>query len=144
MDEHEVEAALALDASWVSALRSGWMRLIELATWGDVRSVRLGATGRVRKRVLEAGERLKSLTAPRDWIPHPRERVKSALAAALNLRESLAALALAAREVDSGADAGAFAAALAGLQREIDAGLGALETRWAELLDSQYRETPGD
>jgi hypothetical protein len=144
MDERAVEAALSLDAAWVGRLRAAWLHLIDLATWGDVRCARLGASGRLRKRVLETGERLKSLAGPRDWIPHPRERVKSALAAALNLRESLAALAQAAREAEAGADAAAFAGAVADLQRAVDARLGTLETLWAELLDGQYREAPGD
>ncbi len=52
--------------------------LMEEAVWAEIRGARPGIGGRVRKRVLEAGERLRSLTASCDWIPRPRERLKNA------------------------------------------------------------------
>lgn len=139
MDSEAVKQALVIDPGWVSAARQAWLVLMELAVWGDVKSSRLGVTTRVRKRVLETGERLKSLGAERDWIPHPRERLKNALASALNLKDSLSELERAAGSLDGGADLVAFIAGL-GKLRDIVEEIAPLENQWAQLLDSQYRE----
>lgn len=135
MDERAVEKALALDAQWVEALRRSWLAVIEASVWGDVRGARPGAAGRMRKRVLEMGEHLRSLTASRDWIPRPRERLKSALASALSVEETLAALEHDAR-VLKGADIGRLEPALAHLGQLLGQRLPALKARWAELLDA--------
>lgn len=137
MDTAAVKQALAIDPEWGAAARQAWLAAMELAVWGDVRSSRLGATARLRKRVLEAGERLKSLVADRAWIPHPREQLKNALGSALNLRDCLAELDRAADSLDGGSDLEALRAALESLRRVI-AAIGPLENRWASLLDAQY------
>lgn len=139
MDNEAVRQALALDAAWTGQARQTWLTLMDLTVWGDLKSSRLGATARVRKRALEVGERLKSLSGDRGWIPHPREQLKNALAAALHLNDSLNELARAAGDLDNGADLGAFGANLAELRRLVR-NLAPLESRWAQLLDSQYRD----
>jgi len=139
MDEDAVRQALAFDPEWERAARAAWLGLMDLAVWGDLRSSRLGATTQIRKRALEIGEKFRSLAADRDWIPHPRERLKNALASALHVREGLNELERAAQALDGGVDRGAFGARLAELQQFADA-LAPFENRWAALLDAQYRE----
>ena len=138
MDPEAVKQALAIDPEWEAAARQAWLAAMELAVWGDLRSSRLGATARLRKRVLEAGERLKSLVADRAWIPHPREQLKNALGSALNLRDSLNELERAAGSIDGGGDLDAFRADLEALRQVIEK-IGPLENSWAHLLDAQYR-----
>lgn len=137
LDPAQVRAALALDPEWSAALQAQWRELIEIAVWGDLSTVRLGAAPRLRKRLLELGERLKSLTASRAWIPHPREQLKSALAAALGVRETLAAVAGALPELVPGADAARLAAIHQALCALLERNLPAYENAWAHLLDTQ-------
>lgn len=92
MKGRAAEEMLALDAQWIDALRCGWLELIKTTVWSELHGARPGAIGRLRKRALEIGERLRSLAAARDWIPRPRERLKSARACALGMDEGLAAL----------------------------------------------------
>lgn len=138
MDNEAIKQALVLDAEWKGRARQTWLILMDLAVWGNLSSSRLGIITRVRKRTLEVGEKLKSLTGDRNWIPHPREQLKNALASALHLNDSLNELARIAGELDNGADLGAFGANLAEL-RHLVQDLAPLEQRWAQLLDSQYR-----
>lgn len=137
LDADAVDRALACDAEWLAALRRDWLLLADLAVWGGVTSSRLGALSRLRKRIMELGERLASLGAPRGWIPQPRERVKSALATAIAARELLDQCAQALGELDTGAAHDALAAALQGLSRRARAPLDEQAGRWAELLDVQ-------
>lgn len=139
MDSEAVKQALTLAPAWARQARQAWLGLMDLAVWGDLGSARLGAVGRVRKRVLEVGEKLKSLAGDRDWIPHPREQLKNALASALHLRDSLDELARLAGDLDRGADLEALRSGLAELRRLVQE-LAPLEQRWAQLLDSQYRD----
>lgn len=138
MDSETVKQALVIDPGWVRSARQVWLALIELAVWGDLGSSSLGASPRVRKRVLEVGEKFRSLAADRAWIPHPREQVKNALACALGLKDSLSELERTATSLDRGADLDAFFEGLREL-RSLVAGIEPLEGRWAQLLDSQYR-----
>lgn len=140
MNEREVDVALALDREWLQALRVAWLELADCAVFGDVASSRLGATSKLRRRVLEVGERTRALGADRAWIPHPRERLKNALAAALTLRESLAELDRALGAVDRGDDSARLARQVEAFVVLVDRALPASENRWAALLDSQYRE----
>jgi hypothetical protein len=139
MDSETVKQALVIDPGWVRAARQGWLALIELAVWGDLSSSSLGTMLRVRKRALEVGEKFKSLAADRGWIPHPREQIKNALACALGLKDSLSELERTAASLDGGADLDAFFGGLRELRRLV-ASIEPLEGRWAQLLDSQYRE----
>lgn len=143
MDPDEVLAAVTLDRAWVAEARAAWLALMELAVFGDVKSSRLGAMTRVRKRALDVGERLRSLVAERAWIPHPREQLKNALACALNLRESLTQLAASAKDVDAGGEAQALQAAIQRLEALAER-LRPLENQWASLLDAQYRSAADD
>lgn len=135
MDARAADEALALDAQWVDALRRAWLALMEEAVWAEIRGARPGLTGRVRRRALEAGERLRSLTASRDWIPKPRERLKNALASALAVEEALMATAQDVRELH-GPGVARLERALAELRSILGERLPELKTRWAALLDT--------
>ena len=135
MDTAAVEEALALDERWVDTLRRAWLALLEAAVWGEIRGPRPGQSGRVRRRALEVGERLRSLTAGREWIPRPRERLKNALASALAAEEALAAIEQEAKELQ-GPDLSRFQDSLTHLRSVLDQRLPGLKTRWAELLDA--------
>ncbi len=137
LDAAQVDAALAPDPVWVAAIHAQWREMIDLAVWGDIALAQLGAAPRLRKRVLELGERLRSLTASRTWIPHPRERLKSALAAALGVREALDAVGGLLDGLSAGEDAARLRAAHEALRALIARELPARENAWAHLLDAQ-------
>jgi hypothetical protein len=135
LDSKEVARALALDPAWAAALRSQWSRLIEIAVFGDLKSQRLGALPRLRKKTLDCGEKLRSLLAPRDWIPQPREQLKNALASTLALEQSLADLETGAAELEGGADLEAYRAAISELATTARDELRVRSNEWASLLD---------
>ena len=137
LDAAQVSAALVLDSAWVATLQSQWQEMIKLAVWGELAMTRLGAAPRLRKRLLELGERLKSLCADRTWIPHPREQLKSALAAALGVRETLAAVETLLPELADSTDAARLQAVYRTLDTLVEQELPALENAWAQLLDGQ-------
>ncbi len=136
-DAAEVDAALDFDPAWIADLRSCWLQLMDAAVWDDPAMTRLGDAPRLRKRLLELGERLKSLIADRGWIPHPRERLKSALAAAAGARETLSAAENLLAGLAAGPGAERLHAALERLRQLVDGPLSARENSWARLLDAQ-------
>jgi hypothetical protein len=137
LDAGEVDAALQFATAWVETLQLQWQQLIATAVWGDVAMASIGAAPRLRKRALELGERLRSLTAPRAWIPHPRERLKSALAAALAVQETLQSLDALLPELSPAGDAAGLRAAVEALRATVEAELPARTAAWARMLDSQ-------
>lgn len=140
MDLNEVTQALALDQTWVAELRQCWLRLMEVCLFGDLKSSRLGAMPRLRKRLLDVGEKLRSLMGDREWIPRPREQVKNALGSSFNLKDSLLQLEKCAQDVNGGTDRAVFNSAMARFHTLLLPRLEGLENRWAALLDSQYRD----
>lgn len=136
LDEDATARALALDPAWCVRLRARWVALIDIAVFGGLSAGELGTLGKLRRKCLDLGERLRSLSAGRDWIPHPRERLKNALASALGVREALTEVLRLAALVQRGADRDTLRTALDALAREL-APLAALETQWANLLDAQ-------
>jgi hypothetical protein len=135
LDSQQVARALALDPDWATALRNQWSRLIEIAVFGDLKSQRLGALPRLRKKALDCGEKLRSMLATRDWIPQPREQLKNALASALALEQALADLEAGAAELDSGADLEAYRTAISVLATTAREELRVRSNEWASLLD---------
>jgi hypothetical protein len=133
IDPGETDAALALDDAWRASLRGAWARIADLAVFGDLRADAIGAVPRLRKRVLDLGERLRALTAARHWIPQPRERLKNALAAAIGARDALAEVRDQASGL-AGADAAALRAALDVLAGALEPVLGGQANHWAALL----------
>ncbi len=138
MDVEAILQAVTINRAWRDEIAAEWLALMDLAVWGEVKSSRLGAMNRVRRRVLEVGEKLHSLCAAREWIPHPREQLKNALGSSFSLKDSMAQLTKSAEDADGGADGQRFAEQLARLKCVIESQLPALENRWAEWLDTQY------
>lgn len=137
LDSTRVDAVLVFDPAWIAELRARWLALIETAVWDDPAMQRLGDAPRLRKRLLELGERLKGLTADRGWIPHPRERLKSALATAVGVRESLAAVEGLLAGLTAGAAADGLHEQFISLRTTVEAMLPDRENTWAALLDAQ-------
>lgn len=144
MDIDEVRLAVTLDPAWVAELRAQWTALMELAVWGEVKSSRMGAATRMRKRLLDVGEKLRSLAAGRDWIPHPREQVKNALGSSFSLKDALLQFERAAQDMDGGNDCAAFGERAVQLHQSLLIRLAELENIWAALLDSQYIDEDTD
>lgn len=136
-DPARVDAALVFDPAWIAELRARWLALVETAVWDDPAMQRLGDAPRLRKRLLELGERLKSLTADRGWIPHPRERLKSALATAAGVRESLAAVEGLLAGLAAGPAADGLREQFINLCAAVEVVLPDRENTWAAVLDAQ-------
>jgi hypothetical protein len=137
-EPQQMERAFAFDPQQVQALRQGWGRLMEALVWGDIRTTKLGALPRLRKRFLELGENLRSVVSDRSWIPHPRERVKGAMGACLNLRDTLNQVERGAQGLDGGADFPAFEQELLAFRQALLLLLEQHEPLWADMLEAQY------
>ncbi len=127
---------VALPAGLIAEMRTQWRVLIDTAVWGDLKSEQLGLLSRLRKRILELGERLKSLDADRAWIPKRRERIKNLLGSCLSARDALAQAERAAQGIGGGHDADALAQAFLGLRRIMTSELQKHENAWAEALQA--------
>jgi len=140
-DPELVAQSFAFDASVVADLRARWGALIDLCVWGDLKASKIGALPRLRKRVLEVGEHMRSLFSDRAWVPVARERVKGAMAASLNLRDGLLNLERSAVLVEGGVDFAAFEGAMLSFRRDLLAVMERHECRWGDLLEAQYDES---
>lgn len=136
LDAERVRRALELEDEWLAELRARWNALADVAVWGRLESAELGALPRLRRRMLELGEKLAALHASRAWIPRPREQLKSALAAALAAKEAQVRCEDASAAL-AGAGRAALDACLAALRRALEARIDAHAARWAKLLDAQ-------
>lgn len=143
MEPVEARTARDLDAAWIAGLRAAWLELIDLAVFGQITSPTLHVTGKVQKRTLELGERLRAFAQDRRWIPKPREQIKNALATAIALRETRDALRALEPALGAGPARDAFATALARFDATLETHLPRLERGWAAILDQPPRE-PAD
>ncbi len=139
-DPEQLEKSFAFDPAAVARLRATWTDLIVLVVWADLKSGTIGALPRLRKRVLEVGENLRSLLTDRRWIPHERERVKGAMAASLNLRNSLLQTDRAAKLISEGDEFASFETLYLGFRQQVLALIEQHEQQWAELLESLYHD----
>lgn len=137
-DPERVRASFAFDPDTVAALRREWLTLLDLAVFGDVRSKKIGAIDRLRKRLLESGEGLRSLTNDRSWIPLAREQIKGAMGASVKLRDVLLGLERAAQTVEQGEDFERFERTLLDYRQRLLKLIEHHETLWATLLEEQY------
>lgn len=144
MDAQEVAATVTLDPQWVASLRHDWNQVMDILLWGDVKSSRLGALSRTRKKALDLGEKIRSLVNSRAWIPHPREQLKNALGSSFNMRDALLQFERGAQDIDGGSELDRFNALVVQLHRNLLEPLEPLEANWARLLDSQLDETPDE
>ena len=143
-DPQQLERAFAFDPDTVRDLRERWARLITDAVWGELKTGTIGAVPRLRKRLLELGENLRSMLSDRAWIPHERERVKGAMAASLNLRDSLQQTDRAAKLLNGGADFEVFEADYLAFRKSLLAFIEHHEQIWGDLLESLYDDAPDD
>ena len=139
-DPKQLERSFAFDPEAVTELRENWSELIVAVVWNDLKSGTIGALPRLRKRILELGENLRSLLSDRRWIPHERERVKGAMAASLNLRDSLLQADRAAKLVSEGSDFQRFEARYLAFRQQLLAFIETHERIWADLLESLYSD----
>ena len=138
LDAREVDAAIVIDPAWAEEMRALWMQVMRLAVFGDLRTGRIGALGRFRRKVLDSGEKLRALLAARDWIPQPRERLKSSLACFIGCNESLALVEADAATLE-GTDGESLRVALAELRATANL-LTERANAWAALLDRPGEE----
>lgn len=139
-DQKQLAQSFMFDPDAVKRLREAWRELMDLSVWGDLHAGKIGAVARLRKRLLEVGENMRSFVASRDWIPHQREQLKSGLGSSVKLRDSLLSLERAAVSLESGEDFKGFEALLLGFRQELLTLMEKHEAQWAALLDSQYAE----
>ena len=139
-DPAAVQAAVHLDAGLCHRWRREWGLLMDLAVWGELRSTQIGLPGKLRKRALEFGERLRSYGSDRSWIPHPREQIKNALSTSLQTRESLEKVSEIAGQFSNGADIAAFRTVWEALSAALMADMAAREELLVRLLNQQYQE----
>ena len=143
-DEQLVRQSFDFDPEQIQDLRRRWIALLELGVWGDLKSQKIGAIPRLRKRLLETGENLRSVVNDRSWIPQVRERIKGAMAASLNLRDALLHLDRAAQVVDGGEDFADFERDILEFRHNLLAFMEKHEQQWGDLLESQYDEPVED
>ncbi|OBS10127.1 hypothetical protein [Acidihalobacter prosperus] len=139
-DPARVSASFDFDRDTLDGLRRDWLTLLDLSVFGAVKSSKIGAVDRLRRRLLEIGEGLRSLTNDRSWIPHPREQIKGAMGASVKLRDTLLGLERAAQPLDGGDDFPRFEHELLDFRRRLLQLIERHETLWAALLDEQYEE----
>jgi hypothetical protein len=138
LDPQEVRQSMAFDAAKVADFRARWSRLMELAVWGDLKAGEVGALPKLRKRMLEYGEKIRSLFNDRSWIPQPREQVKSVLTASLDVRDKQQAVEKELEALTGGADCDAFTAEFAALRDDLVALMQSHEDLWRDLLNRLY------
>ena len=141
---NESTGPIGPDPELLAQLKGHWLALMEIAVWGDIKSDKLGATGKLRKRVLDLGERLKSIGADRDWIPHQRERLKNLLGSCLSMRDALLLAERTAQDLTGGTDLDALTGRLIALHTIVMTELQGQENLWAEALQSINKEALSD
>lgn len=143
-DEALVRQSFEFDHEQAGDLRQRWLELLDLCVWGDLKSSKIGTLPRLRKRVLEVGENLRSVLNDRIWIPQVRERIKGAMAASLNLRDALLQLERSAKLVEGGDDFPRFESAVLELRQLLLVFMEKHERMWGDLLESQYDQSLED
>ena len=141
MTLHEIDILTELDPEWMAHVRKRWLRLMEIAVWGDLRSRSPGSAGKVRRRTLEMGEKWRSVFNDRTWIPQVRQRAKNFLGSVLSLRDSLLSLEKAAKDLEGGADYAEFAQILAEMGQAVTGPLAERENKLAAALERLSQAT---
>ena len=135
-NEKEVLASFEFDNNKIQEIKDKWLEVVQLLMWCDVSSKKIGALPRSRKRILEVGESFGSFISSKQWVPLPRQQLKSALGSSVKLRDGLSALAIVNKHITEGNDANTYQQ----LVKELDGMLMALileyEYKWAELLEN--------
>ncbi len=139
-DEREVKSWVQPTPEQLCHWRMHWNSLMDMALWEDLKSTQLGAMGKFRKRVLDLGEKIRSYTADRGWIPHPREQIKNCLSSGLQLRESLDKVQESIALLDGGGALVPLRSLWDTLAGELQADLRQREQALVAMLDRQYEE----
>ncbi len=139
-DEELVDGLVTPDAGKVDFWRTQWVQLMEMALWGEIRSHQIGSVSRLRRRILDFGEKLRSYGSNRKWIPHPRERVKNCLASALHLHEAMERVAESMASLEGGGSLATLEALWDTLSGALQEDLILREGRLVTLLNQQYNE----
>ncbi len=140
-DSSAIAESLRIPEEPLTSLRREWLTLIDIALWGELKADRPGTLGRLRKRLLEAAENLRSVANDRAWIPQERERIKGTLGASVKLRDGLAEVERLLEKVD-GPDQPRLRQAWDHWHSELDALLSPRENQWAQLLETYYDDDP--
>lgn len=122
------------DPALMAHIKKQWLLLIEIAVWGDIKSDKIGLTSKFRKRVLDLGERLRSLEADRSWIPQEREQLKNLLGSCLSMRDALLLAERTAQDLNGGQDLARLTHSLISLHKTIMTDLQKHENEWAQAL----------
>ncbi len=141
MTPHEIDILTELDPEWMAHVRKRWLRLMEIAVWGDLRSRSPGSAGKVRRRTVDMGEKWRSVFNDRTWIPQVRQRAKNFLGSVLSLRDSLLSLEKAANDLEGGADFAEFAQILAEMGQAVTGPLAERENKLAAALERLSQAT---
>lgn len=142
----DLEALLDLNAL-ASGVQTDWLALMQVLVFGELKSKNVGALPKARKRALDLGEKWRSLFAPRDWIPKPREQLKNALGSALALRDALNNLERAVQDIEGGEDFIALSDIIIRMHNLATGPLAERENAWATALAALNRaglEDTGD
>ncbi len=139
-DSEAVHLAVTVPVNLRKGWRQDWLELMDLALWGDLRSSQIGLTGKLRKRVLEFGERLRSYVSDRSWIPHPREQIKNALSTSLQNREVIEKVSEVLGQFAEGNDLARLQSLWETFSAALMADILEREGRLVELLNQQYHE----
>ena len=139
-DETEVARWTRPDVQQRRRWREAWLALMDLCLWGELRSTQIGTLSRLRKRVLDLGEKLRSYVGDRQWIPHPRERIKNCLSSGLQLREALGKVTESLEQLDGGADLAQLQTMWDTFSSSLLDDLGPREEALVALLNQQYAE----
>lgn len=130
------DAPVTLDPAVVAQFRNGWLALVETAVWGDLKCDQIGALGKFRKRILDLGERLKSLEADRQWIPQKRERIKNLLGSCMAARDALLLVERSAQTLTGGTDLPRLTETLIAIHTVVTTDLQEQENQWAQALQN--------
>lgn len=137
-DNQEVSSSLRFNEEEIEWLRTEWLELLDIAVFGPLHSGKIGSIERLRKRSLEVGSALRSLSNSRAWIPHPREQIKSAFGASVKLRDAVSAWTRSIEMIDDREAGQLYKERALFFCQRIDELLGQHEAQWSRLLDSQY------
>lgn len=126
----------------IREIRHRWQRLMDAVTWEALHSQQIGQLTRLRKRVLDLGEKLHSLVADKAWIPSPRDRIKTALATALAAEEALQHVRTQLQGLEDNAAARTTAQISQDLEQAVIQRLARRKQQWAAWLDQQAGNSP--
>lgn len=144
LSKQDIQQSFAFDEATVDELKTRWLELQNQSVWANIKSSKIGNMPRLRKRILEVGENLRSVLNDRSWIPQPREQIKGAMGAMLNLRDSLLNLERSAKLVDGGNDFKQFEIDLLAFRKLLLEFMEKHEAQWADLLESLYNDSIDD